>query len=448
MKISKYSLFFDIDNAEFYTYNTLSNALIEIDEDSYLYLFKAQKDKSEVSTSKIGNELYDVLTSQKFIVENDIDSFLYYKSILTHQRAGKSHMHLTMAPTMDCCFNCHYCFEKYKGKNYMSEEVMDNIIKYLNSMDNKPVLNKLTWFGGEPLMAISQMEQFYNKLIAGYKKPLSSNIITTGFHINSDALQVMKHIGISHMQITLDGLKDTHNSIKYTEGCDNVFDKVLDNIELTLKSSDIHVLFRVNLTKQNAHEYVDLYRMLKNRFKSFKKFGIAPAFVMERGVPICKKESNDLIFNQREATEFILELYHKHNIHSPFLNYPTRSFNECAIRNEVATSFDPEGYAYKCWEVIGNKEYAIGKLNECGKLTEINQIILNRHLYAADPVEDPVCSGCKYLPICHGGCPIQRIENVFEGSKNCRCTFFKGHMEEFLKIHLKLKKMKVQNNGV
>lgn len=35
MKISKYTFLFDIENKEFFTYNTLSNALIEIDEETY-----------------------------------------------------------------------------------------------------------------------------------------------------------------------------------------------------------------------------------------------------------------------------------------------------------------------------------------------------------------------------------------------------------------------------
>lgn len=111
----------------------------------------------------------------------------------------------------------------------------------------------------------------------------------------------------------------------------------------------------------------------------------------------------------------------------------------------MSISFDPEGYAYKCWEVIGNKKYAIGKLDNKGRIKDVNENILNRHLYAADPLEDPTCSACRYLPICNGGCPIQRIENVFEGKKNNCCTFYKGRMEEFLKIHLKLKKMGFEN---
>lgn len=111
----------------------------------------------------------------------------------------------------------------------------------------------------------------------------------------------------------------------------------------------------------------------------------------------------------------------------------------------MSISFDPEGYAYKCWEVIGNKKYAIGKLNTNGRMEYINEIIMNRHLYGADPLEDSTCSACKYLPVCNGGCPIQRIENVFEKKKNCCCTFYKGYMEEFLKIHLKLLKLGFEN---
>lgn len=145
MKISKYTILFDV-GANFYIYSTLSNALVEIDEESYQYLLNVKKNKLDIFSSEIDDELYDVLILKRFITENDTDNFLFYKSILTQQRAAQSHMHLTIAPTMDCCFRCHYCFEEYKEKDYMSEEVMNSIIKYLNSLPSRPELNKLTWF--------------------------------------------------------------------------------------------------------------------------------------------------------------------------------------------------------------------------------------------------------------------------------------------------------------
>lgn len=446
MKISKYTFLFNSDNKDFYIYSTLSNALIAIDEESYAVIKKASKDKSDILSGSIDAELYETLVLKKFIVENDIDSFLFYKSILEIQRSDRSGMHLTLAPTMDCNFRCHYCFEKFKEPNYMSTEVMDSIIKYLNSLDSKPEIH-ITWFGGEPLMAIPQIEQFYDKLIAGYKQPTHSNIITTGFHINEEAIRVMKKVGITSIQITLDGLKETHNAIKFTKGCDDAFGRVLNNLDLLFKTSDIHVVFRVNLTKQNENEYLDLFKLLISRYKDYKNFGISPAFVMDRGVSNASpSEMSSCLFTPNEAANYVLDLHHKHNVHSPFLRYPSRFFNECAIRNVMSISFDPEGYAYKCWEVIGNKEYAIGILDNEGRVTDINSIVYNRQLYGADPLEDPTCSACKYLPICNGGCPIQRIQNKFEGGKNCLCTFYKGRMDEFLKIHLSLKKDGLENH--
>lgn len=444
MQISHYTFFFDVDNREFYVYSTLSNALLELDKISYKILRDAQQERRKISADQLEQETYDVLILKKFIIENDLDNFLFYKSIIEQQRVDKSYMHLTLAPTMDCCFNCHYCFEKYKGKNYMPELVMNSIIKYLNSLNSKPEF-RLTWFGGEPLMALSQMEQFYDKLIAGYKKPIKSNIVTTGFHINENVVRIMQKIGVDQVQITLDGLKETHNKVKVTVGCEDVFSKVLDNIELLLNISTIHVIIRVNLTKQNAHEYVELYNSLVKRFKRFKHYGISPAFVMDRGSCNVSQAKETLFFMPDEIAEFTLGLYDNHNIHSPFLHYPSRFFNECAIRNIMSVSFDPEGYAYKCWEVIGNKEYAIGKLNCEGKMENINPIILNRQLYGADPIDDAICSICKYLPICNGGCPIQRIENVFSEKKNCYCTIYKDKMAKFLKTHLILRAAGFEN---
>lgn len=196
----------------------------------------------------------------------------------------------------------------------------------------------------------------------------------------------------------------------------------------------------MHLTLENAHEYVQLCQFYFERFKERKNIGITPAFVLDRGTSncdTCKVQST--LFNHKERSEFILDLAKK-GFDSPFIRYPERFFNECAIRNDMAIAFDPEGYAYKCWEVIGNKEYAIGKLTEEGTLTDINEKVLNRQLFGADPIDDSTCSQCKYLPICNGGCPIQRIENKFENGKNNNCTYHRGYMEDFLKFHIARKK--------
>lgn len=437
MKISKYTFMFDENGQEYYVYNTLSNALMEIDKESYSLLFES-RNTQKLSTADFDEDLWEALCIN-IISDNDTDDYLKYKASITNIRKQRTGMHLTLAPTMDCCFRCHYCFEKYKEKKYMTPEIMDQIIKYVTSYPELKNI-KITWFGGEPLMAVPQIEEFYDKFRDIWQEPFISNIITTGYHIDKESIRVMQKVGISSVQITLDGMKETHNKVKHLPSGEDVFERILSNIELLNDSApEINITIRVNLTLENKEEYIPLHKLCLTRFYGRSNITISPAFVLDRGTGDICRSNNNIFFGHIERSKFILNLA-KNGINSVFVRYPEPFFNECAIRNEMAIAFDPEGYAYKCWEVIGNKEYAIGKLNDDGILTDINQTILNRQLYGADTFDDPICSQCKYLPICNGGCPIQRIENKFEGGHNDCCSHYKGFMPDFLKIHIARKK--------
>ena len=183
MKISLYTFLFD-DNNKYYVYNSLTNALLELQDDLYYKLVDAENNNSEVDLLGEEQDTVDYLKFNRVITDNDTDEFLIYKSNILAQRAEKDFMHLTLAPTMECCFKCHYCFETEKTAGKMTAEVMDNIIKHIsNYKDLKSI--KITWFGGEPLLALNEMVLFYSKLEPLLKSlNFSSNIITTGYHIN------------------------------------------------------------------------------------------------------------------------------------------------------------------------------------------------------------------------------------------------------------------------
>lgn len=433
MKISRYTFTFCSEKGKKYAYNSLSNSLLEVDNQTYETIAD-NLGKPLCDVSKLDDETYSVLVENGIITENDDDDFLKYKSIIYTQRECKEFMHLTIAPTMDCCFKCYYCFEDHKTRYYITDDIIDSIVSYINRQQEVKRL-KITWFGGEPLMAAEKIEFFYKQ----FKFPnnryqyLDSNIITTGYHIDNAVIQMFKNVGISSVQITLDGMKETHNTIKYLNG-EDVFSKVWANIRLLKETApEIEVVIRVNLTKRNAEEYQELLKLFISDFHNSQKISISPAFVLNRNNSAICRQSD--LFSHSERSEFILKLASK-GINSPFLNYPEPFFNECAIRNKVAISFDPEGYAYKCWEIIGNKQYAIGHLDNSGHIIEINEKILNRQLFGAEPIDDQLCSKCKYLPICNGGCPIQRIQNKFEGAQNNTCTYMKGYLPDFMRYHI------------
>ena len=325
----------------------------------------------------------------------------------------------------------------------MGEDVMRGIARYIDAMKQANYIG-VTWFGGEPLMAVDEMERLYRKIRRVLKgRRYDSNIITTGYHLNEENIRALQRIKVTEMQITLDGLKETHNSVKFTEGCDDVFSVVLENIDRTCCiAPEIHIVVRTNLTKSSAHEYQELYHMMMTRFKG-KNFAIAPAFVLDRSN--CGRTHDKDLFTSEEYPDYIIGLA-KSGIDSPQVRYPKNYFTECAIRNPQSLAFDPEGNVYKCWEHIGDEQYSIGRINKKGAIENVNVTLLNRQLYGADPLDDPQCRECPYLPVCHGGCPINRIENEFQQGENDCCTYYKGHMEEFILHHIRMKELAKQAN--
>ena len=47
-------------------------------------------------------------------------------------------------------------------------------------------------------------------------------------------------------------------------------------------------------------------------------------------------------------------------------------------------------------------------------------------------MKDPECRKCALLPICNGGCPNERIENLFEGAKHSLCALYHADNGEVL----------------
>lgn len=436
MVISRYTIPFTA-NGKHYIYNSLSNSLLEIDGSDCQTLETLRRDRKEFDPGIFEKEFREILTEKHFIVEDSRDELLLYRASIQSIREQREFMHLTIAPTMDCNFRCFYCFEKHGDKCRMTEETMDSIVKYVGNLPKLKRM-KLTWFGGEPLMAKEQMRSLNRKIRTEFHGDIDSDIITTGFYIDEGTPELFTELGISSVQITLDGNRKSHNKIKFTTECEDVFAKVISNAaKLSSAMPDITISFRVNITRENADEYPELYKYLYSIFQD-KRISISPAIVKDKGGS--NENGKGIFYDNRSFAQYILDLFNRYGIHTPFIRYPGDQICECAVRDKMAMAFDPEGYAYKCWEKIGDRKYAIGRLTADGILTDVNTRELNRELYGADPLDSPVCTRCAYLPICNGGCPMERIQNEFEGYHNDTCTFYKGRMDDFLAAHIMMKK--------
>ncbi len=126
MKHSNFNFFPVTKSGKRIAFNAVTCALATIDDEhfhEYMLIENGEEEKSTLSEER-KKEIRQALLMGGFIYndnaidEIDIISFSYNK-----KKYSEEILNLTIAPTMDCNFNCYYCYEKKINKNkksYMS----------------------------------------------------------------------------------------------------------------------------------------------------------------------------------------------------------------------------------------------------------------------------------------------------------------------------------------
>lgn len=428
MTISKYNHFI-LKDGKYLLYNALSNALIEITQDLYNILKGEEYIELIMDQDK---EIYSQLLSAKVIVEDDVVELLKLKRYINERRYDTSYASFTILPTLDCNFSCPYCFENKKAV-YMSDSVIEKVSLFIRSIiDGKKGFN-ITWFGGEPLLASKQIRKLHEKINAK-NESIYSSIITNGYLLNKNNIQLLKDIGVSEIQITLDGEEATHNSRKvlsHNNGA-NVYKKTIENIVMACEANFANINIRVNIDKNNQLEFTPLKEHILSLIPDKNRLRIAPAFIQVTPNNPCENGCLSVLSNN-EMVNYVEELFHTSGyLHS--IVYPSNMLYECPVRNWNSWVIGPDAELYKCWEVVGDKQYEVGHINDDGTLTISNEKVLYQYLEDADPFVDKTCSDCSLYPACGGGCVHRRIQYQSGIIKDQPCTLIKNNLEKFLSL--------------
>lgn len=438
MKISKYTKLIKHQN-NFYIYNSISNFFAKIDDSLYEYLKNKQNKNELVPKDDFDDEsIWLILTKNLLISENELDDFMLFSSTIKSRRNISNSLMLTITPTMDCNFNCYYCFET-KNKSKIDTKLEENIVNWINTYiesNNIHYIN-ITWFGGEPLLAPHVIKNITKEILKFEKIKLGASIITNGYYLTKENLLLLKECKISSIQLSIDGIYESHNSKRFSKDDKKTFDTILKNIDVFNELDlDIVLNVRVSIDKNNIDKFDEVLDFFSSRYPNSKKINITPAFIIESTKHNCIESC---ISNKIEKFNFYKNLSQKMKNNS--FVYPANNVNECAIRNQHSWVIDSLGDVYKCWETIANLEYKVGEIKEDG-LIITNEKILNRYLYGSDPFEDSKCKNCFSFPICTGGCPHKRIENEFNNQLNDFCSNFNEDIESYLILTAQIKNEK------
>lgn len=131
--------------------------------------------------------------------------------------------------------------------------------------------------------------------------------------------------------------------------------------------------------------------------------------------------SVELVFDTEDKSDILCSGSTDIDIDFPGLSMP------CMFRSKVCFAIDPKGDIYKCIEHLGSPKNKIGSIIEQRmSVAKIANCALEN-----DPFADSQCEKCSVLPICGGGCPIDRINQKKGIIRNC-CSKYKDTIQELL----------------
>ncbi len=345
-----------------------------------------------------------VMSENGFIVPLDFDEKTYIEIENQRMKFDKSALVLTIAPTLECNMACPYCYET-KRSGPMSEEIQEALFLFVEKELNNPGTINLhvTWYGGEPLLAVDLIQSLSSRFIELCKKKevkYSASIVTNGVLLNRETALILQDCKVTKAQITIDGMPEYHNKRRVLKDGSESFERIVDNVESAKDLLEIAI--RVNLDEGNEQGIHDLLWYLSEE----KKWGKNPAIYV---APVVKYTEADYFknncaiskqsFSEIEAA-LIARTYGEDKETVSNQLFPQRKSCFCQATVYNAYVIDSEGFLYKCWNEIGNKEEAVGIL---ASANQMSPSILKWLSYKPDEK----CWACQFLPICLGGCPYQ-----------------------------------------
>lgn len=429
MKLSRYNFLRQCDEVTIF-FNATTCALAVVDE-NFLRVIDDVKNNS-YDEKNYDAQLIADMKSSGCLVEDDVDELERLEFYRNLSKYDMTNFGLTIAPTLDCNFRCKYCFETHpKGK--MSSETQEALVRFAESRLSKAKKFSVTWYGGEPLLAkeiIWSLSEKFLELCAASSVDYDAFIITNASLLEDSDVEHFKQYKIHGAQITIDGVKEIHDSRRRSVTGESTFDRLIDRVNLLL-NENLSVIVRINIDKDNIDRVDELLDILSERINLHDKLKIDFGQVLPF-TDICRSIENDCYTNAQFA-DIMLPLYSKVWTHGFNMNkmsaYPAPRVNFCCA--DYANSFvvDNHGELYRCWHHVGNLKMSSGNVNDGDNLTlEKNYLSWIQW----NSIKNPKCRECTCLPLCMGGCPEGR-RNSDDGQTVCGTV--KYNLEKILEYY-------------
>ncbi|WML41441.1 anaerobic sulfatase maturase [Neobacillus sp. OS1-2] len=318
-----------------------------------------------------------------------------------------------------CNLACDYCYySRCNGRPEKIERIDDVLLeKFIREyMAIKKGIVPFAWQGGEPLLAGLDFFERVVQLQVKYapKNTVISNAIqTNGTLLNEEWASFFKKYDFL-VGVSLDGPEEINDARRVTGSGKGSFTSIMQGIHY-LKEAKVDFNILTVLHEDNIFKAKELMNFYQSEGFSHVQF-----------IPCMDFQSQDItqpgnyFITPKQYGDFFCEAFDVwYNNGDPQISvrffdnilavYLHQQAELCTHQQTCPKTiiFEQNGDAYPC-DFFIHDQYKLGNLRDQSLESFINNELMEEFL-AKKPALPAQCQSCKFLQLCHGGCPRNRI---------------------------------------
>lgn len=364
----------------------------------------------------------------------------YIKELKKLKEEPEEDLTVVLIPTYGCNLRCEYCYEgnltnTFDYSRLDTQKVKELIVQIKEKFKYKSI--SFILLGGEPILRknLIWFKKFFSDF-ADTNIPYEVRGISNGVEVVNE-INTLKEIGVTSVQITLDGMEEQQNIRRPAKNSTiNVFKSIVDGIDVLL-DNNIGVNVRINVDEKNIPDLPIMHDFFQKKgwWDNDKFFSyIYPiSFNGNDAEKKYMKESEVFELVTKELLTIPNCLYdldfHGISFVNDMLNqeifYPNLTFCE-ATTNQLV--FDDTGKIYTCWWGTAIEDFTLGNIEEGVSEEFLKKLQRWRD---RDVLKIEECIDCKYKFVCGGGCSYKAY--LQHGSfKRGKCSSFSENIKVYL----------------
>lgn len=403
-KFSNYNIIYNLTNKTSIVYNTYSGAIIKIPKKIIDKGFFINKNITFNKNDLNNYPFLFLLMNNGIIIPEENNELNLIQQNYNDTLQNNRTLRLFISLTMDCNFDCKYCYQDRKDY-YMNEHTASCIVNYIDTEYSNGKFDniELNWIGGEPLLN----KQIINYIVSRLSKYRKVGIIhTNGYLLNTYSSDfIRKHV--KQIFITIDGPRFIHNKRRQLINGKGTYEKIISNIQDIVNYPDNRIIIIVNTNIDI--ENIEYYTTLIDDLKKFDLAGKIKLNITKTINGLGRGANYKPVLSYKDyslKTEEFYKMIESNNFGKR--NLPKKRNIVCNAEFSNTLYIGYNGDMFKCMSFSEDK-YKIGSVLDITENLSLNKTLSN-HWPKIKCFDDNICIECKYLPLCLGGCPADRIE--------------------------------------